>query len=128
MRDDEFGFDINFADPFAPTEAQLLDPNNYVFDGSPNFSADTQENVDRAFRFDGSYDFAETGFSDFIDSVDFGVRFGERTSRNEDFDGDTNGSSSLSNSVNASGISQLLSEIPDNFASGTGNNLSLIHI
>ena len=125
LRDDEFGFDINFADPFAPTEAQLLDPNNYVFDGSPNFSADTQENVDRAFRFDGSYDFAETGFSEFIDSVDFGVRFGERTSRNEDFDGDTNGSSSLSNSVNASGISQLLSEIPDNFASGTGNNLAV---
>ena len=125
MRDDEFGFDINFADPFAPTEAQLLDPNNYVIDGNPNFSADTRENIDRAWRFDGSYDFAETGFSNFIDSVDFGVRFGERTSIRDDRDVSRSGSGSLSGSLNAGGISQLLSEIPDNFASGTGNSLAV---
>ena len=125
LRDDEFGFDINFADPFAPTEAQLLDPNNYVIDGNPNFSADIRENVDRAWRFDGSYDFAETGFSNFISSVDFGVRFGERSSIRDDRDVSRSGSSSLSGSLNAGGISQLLSEIPDNFASGTGNSLAV---
>ena len=30
LRDNEFGFDINFNDPFAPTEAQLLDPVSYT--------------------------------------------------------------------------------------------------
>ena len=59
LSDNEFGFDINFNDPFAPTEAQLLDPSNYVVDGTPTYSADTRENIDRAFRFDGSYDFSK---------------------------------------------------------------------
>ena len=125
LRDDEFGFDINFADPFAPTEAQLLDPNNYVIDGNPNFSSDTRENIDRAFRFDGNYDFSETGLSDFVKSVDFGVRFGERTSIRDDRDVSRSGSSTLSGSLNAGGITGLLNEIPDNFASGTGNSLAV---
>jgi len=125
LSDNRFGFDINFNDPFAPTEAQLLDPNNYVFDGNPTFSGDIRENVDRAFRFDGSYDFAETGLSDYITSVDFGVRFGERSSIRDDRDATRSGSSRLEGSLNAGGISQLLSEIPDNFASGTGNSLAV---
>ena len=125
LSDDEFGFDINFADPFAPTEAQLLDPNNYVIDGNPTYSADIRENQDEAWRFDGSYDFSETGFSNFVSSVDFGVRFGERTSLRDDRDADRSGSGTLGGSLNAGGISQLLSEIPDNFASGTGNSLAV---
>ncbi len=125
LSDNRFGFDINFADPFAPTEAQLLDPNNYVFDGNPTFSADIRENVDRAWRFDGSYDFSATGLADFIRSVDVGVRFGERSSLRDDRDADRSGSSRLEGSLNAGGISQLLSEIPDNFASGTGNSLAV---
>lgn len=125
LSNDRFGFDINFADPFAPTEAQLLDPNNYVVDGSPTYSADIRENVDRAWRFDGSYDFSETGLSDFISSVDVGVRFGERSSLRDDRDAQRRGSSRLESSLNAGGISQLLSEIPDNFASGTGNSLAV---
>jgi len=125
LRDNEFGFDINFNDPFAPTEAQLLDPNNYVIDGTPTYSADIRENSDDAWRFDGSYDFAGTGLSEAIESVDFGVRFGKRESLRDDRDASRNGSSSLSGSLNAGGISQLLNEIPDNFASGTGNSLAV---
>jgi len=125
LSDNRFGFDINFADPFAPTEAQLLDPNNYVVDGSPTFSGDVRENVDRAWRFDGTYDFSNTGFSDYITSVDFGIRLGERSSLRDDRDAQRRGSSSLAGSLNAGGISQLLSEIPDNFASGTGNSLAV---
>ena len=122
---DGFGFDVNFDDPFAPTEAQLLDPANYVFDGSPTFSGDIRENLDKALRFDGKYEFEETPFGNFIDSVEAGVRFGTRTSIRDDQDGSTSGSSSLSGSVNAAGISQFLNEIPDNFASGTGNDLAV---
>jgi len=120
-----FGFDINFADPFAPSEADLLVASNYVFDGNPTYSADIRENVDKAFRFDGSYDFSETGLSNFLSSVDVGVRFGERSSIRDDRDAARSGSSRLGSSLNAGGISQLLSEIPDNFASGTGNALAV---
>lgn len=120
-----FGFDVNFADPFAPSEADLLDPNNYVFDGTPTYSGDIRENADRAFRLDGSYDFSETGLSDFLTSVEVGVRFGERSSLRDDRDAQRSGSSRLEGSLNAGGISQLLSEIPDNFASGTGNALAV---
>ena len=120
-----FGWDVNFADPFAPTEAQLLNPSNYVFDGNPTYSGDIRENSDTAWRFDGNYDFSESGLSDFISSVDVGVRFGERQSLRDDRDASRSGSSRLNGSLNASGISQLLSEIPDNFASGTGNALAV---
>ena len=122
---DGFGFDINFNDPFAPTEAQLLDPANYVFDGNPGYSADVRENIDRAWRFDGIYDFSQTSLSDFISSVEVGARFGERTSIRDDRSASVSGSGTLSGSLNASGITQLLSEIPDNFGSGTGNSLSV---
>ena len=125
LSNNRFGWDVNFADPFAPTEAQLLDPNNYVVDGSPTYSADVRENVDTAWRFDGSYDFAETGLSEFISSVDFGIRLGERSSLRDDRDAQRSGSSRLNSSLNAGGISQLLSEIPNNFASGTGNSLAV---
>jgi len=122
---DGFGFDVNFNDPFAPTEAQLLDPNNYVFDGNPTYSSDIRENVDSAFRFDGSYDFADSRLSAFATSLDFGVRFGERTSLRDDRDAQRRGSSRLNSSLNAGGIAGLLAEIPDNFASGTGNALAV---
>lgn len=125
LTDDNFGFDINFADPFAPTEAQLLDPNNYVIDGTPTFSADINENVDEAVRFDFSYDLTESGLSNFLESVDAGVRFGKRSSLNDDRSASRSGSSSLSGSLNAGGISQLLSEIPDNFADGSGSTLAV---
>ncbi len=123
---DGFGWDINFADPFAPTEAQLLDPNNYVFDGGPTYSADVRENRSSAIRFDASYDLGETGLSQFLTSVDAGVRFAERTSLRDDRDGRIRrGSSRLNQSLNAGGIAQLLSVIPDNFAEGSGNSLAV---
>ena len=125
LSDDRFGFDINFNDPFAPTEAQLLDPSNYVVDGNPNYSADIRENTDEAWRFDGSYDFSQTGLSDFVTTVDFGIRLGERSSLRDDREARRSGSSSLAGSLNASGIAQLLSEIPDNFAEDTGNSLAV---
>ncbi len=125
LRDNRFGFDIDFSSPFAPSEADLLNPSNYVIDGNPTFSGDVRENVDEAFRIDGSYDFSETRFSQFLSSIDLGVRFGSRSSLRDDRDADRSGSGLLSNSVNASGFSQILGEIPDNFAEGSGNSLAV---
>ncbi|WP_409432279.1 TonB-dependent receptor [Litorimonas sp. RW-G-Af-16] len=120
-----YGWDINFADPFAPSEADLLDPNNYVIDGNPAYSGDIRENVDQAIRFDASYDLSETRLSNFLTSFDAGVRFGERSSIRDDRSGSVSGSGLLAGSLNAGGISQLLSEIPDNFAEGSGNALAV---
>jgi len=122
---DGFGFDVNFADPFAPTEAQLLDPNNYVVDGSPTFSGDIRENKEDAARLDASYDFTDTGFGTLISSVDVGYRYSNRTSLRDDRDAGRSGSSAFENSLQAAGISEFLNEIPDNFGEATGSALSV---
>jgi len=124
---DGFGFDVDFANPLAPSEAQLLDPSNYIIDGNPAYSANEQENLEEAWRFDGSYDLSETGLASFITSVDAGVRFATRTSLRDDKDAAfINGTGGrFERSVNASGFASLLGEIPDNFGSATGNGLAV---
>ncbi len=123
-------FGINFDDPFAPTIDQLLDANNYVFDGSPGYSANMQENVENAFRLDTSYDLTDTSIP-FISSVDIGFRHSNRSTLRDNRSGSTSGSSSLANSLNAGAISQLLTPIPDNFGDGTNSDLfvqNLLHV
>lgn len=123
-------FGINFDDPFAPTVDQLLDANNYVLDGSPNYSGDIQENEENSFRLDTSYDLADTRLS-FIRSVDVGYRYSNRTTLRDNRSASTSGSGSLANSLNAGAISQLLTPIPDNFGDGTGSDLfvrDLLHV
>jgi len=123
-------FAINFADPFAPTVGQLLDANNYVFDGSPGYSANVQENEENAFRLDTSYDFIDSSVP-FISSIDVGYRYSNRTTLRDNRKGSTSGSSSLANSLNAGAISQLLVPIPDNFGDGTNSDLfvqDLLHV
>ena len=123
--DGGFGFDINFADPFAPSEADLLDPRNYVVDGTPTYSADERENEEDAFRIDANYDFAESGLSSFLKSVDVGYRFADRTTIRDDISASRSGSGQLGNSLNASLIQPILGLIPDNFGSATGNALAV---
>ncbi|MEP2988020.1 MAG: TonB-dependent receptor [Parasphingorhabdus sp.] len=118
---DGISFGINFADPFAPTSAQLLDGNNYVFDGTPTYSANVQENEELAFRFDTSYDFSDT--VGFIKSVDAGYRYSRRETLRDNRQASASGSGTLGNSLNAGGISNLLTTIPDNFGEGTGSDL-----
>ena len=119
---DGISFGINFADPFAPTVEQLLDPNNYVFDGTPQFSANIQENEENTFRFDTSYDFTDTSIP-FITSVDVGYRYSNRETLRDNREASDSGSSSLSGSLNAGGVAELLAEIPDNFGEGTDSDL-----
>lgn len=123
-------FGINFADPFAPTVDQLLDANNYVLDGSPNYSGDVQENEENAFRLDTSYDLTDTSLG-FFSSVDIGYRYSNRTTLRDNRSASTSGSSSLANSLMAGSISQLLVPIPDNFGDGTNSDLfvqDLLHV
>lgn len=118
---DGISFGINFADPFAPTPEQLLDGSNYVLDGTPTYSANVQENAENAFRIDASYDL--TGAIGFITSFDAGYRYSKRTTLRDNRQASRSGSSSLAGSLNAGGISELLTTIPDNFGDGTGSDL-----
>lgn len=123
-------FGINFADPFAPTVEQLLDPNNYVVDGSPGYSENLSDNEENSFRIDTSYDFIDAGLP-FVTSVDVGYRYSNRETLRDNRQGATSGSGSLANSLNAGAIAQLLTPIPDNFGDGTGSDLfvrDLLHV
>lgn len=116
--DGNIGWDINYADPFAPTPEQLLDPSNYVND-SGEYRYNTRDNEDTTFRADFTYDLEWKSIS----SVDFGVRHNIRTSERRNTQASWGRRSELSRSLNASYISDLLIEMPDNYGDGTGSSL-----
>ncbi|MBT8439208.1 MAG: TonB-dependent receptor, partial [Gammaproteobacteria bacterium] len=116
--DGNIAWDINYADPFAPTPEQLLDPSNYVND-SGEYRYNTRDNEDTTFRADFTYDLEWKSIS----SVDFGVRHNIRTSERRNTQASFGNNSSLSRSLNASYISDLLIEMPDNYGDGTGTDL-----
>lgn len=116
--DGNIAWDINYADPFAPTPEQLLDPANYVNDGG-EYRYRTRENEDTTFRVDFEYDLDWES----ITSVDFGLRRNTRTSQRVNTQASFGNNSRLSRSLNASYISDLLVEMPDNYGDGTGTDL-----
>ena len=116
--DGNIAWDINYDDPFAPTPEQLLDPDNYVND-SGEYRYNTRENEDTSLRADFSYDFDWKA----INSVDFGFRHNVRNSLRRNTQAAFGNNSRLSRSLNASYISDLLIEMPDNFGDGTGTDL-----
>ena len=117
---DGIAFGINYDDPYAPTPEQLLDPANYVMDSGGTYSANERENKEDTFRADFTYyvDAIES-----ITSVDFGYRYNKRTSLRDNISASAGGTSSLSNSLRGNFVSDLLTEIPDNFGDGTGHDL-----
>ena len=116
--DGNIAWDINYDDPFAPTREQLLDPSNYVND-SGEYRYNTRDNEDTTFRADFSY-----GLNwESIPSIDFGVRHNIRTSERRNTQALFGNNSNLSRSLNASYISDLLIEMPDNYGDGTGTDL-----
>ena len=116
--DGNIAWDINYDDPFAPTPEQLLDPSNYVND-SGEYRYNTRDNEDTTFRADFSYDLNWKSIS----SVDFGVRHNIRTSERRNTQASFGNNSNLSRSLNASYISDLLIEMPNNYGDGTGSSL-----
>jgi TonB-dependent receptor len=109
---------INFADPFAPTPEQLLDPANYVND-SGEYRYNTRDNDDTTFRADFTYDLDWESIS----SIDFGIRHNIRNSQRLNNDASWGRRSELSRSLNASYISDLLVPMPDNYGDGLGSDL-----
>ena len=116
--DGNIAWDINYADPYAPTPEMLLDPSNYVNDGG-EYRYRTRDNEDTTFRADFEYDLDWES----ITSVDFGLRHNTRTSQRVNTQASFGNNSRLSRSLNASYISDLLIEMPDNFGEGTGSDL-----
>jgi len=116
--DGNIAFGINFDDPFAPSLEDLANPANYVND-SGEYRYNIRENDDTTLRADFAYELDWKS----INSVEFGVRHNNRNSLRDDSNASWGRRSELSRSLNASYISDLLVEMPDNFGDGTGSDL-----
>ena len=110
---------INFDSPLAPTQADLLNPNNVVLD-QVNIGRNSTENQEDAFRVDGTYYFEDI---EYITSVDVGFRLNKSTSVFEDIDGRIGGFSRMADSPNGSLFSDLLVAGPSNFGDADGRSL-----
>lgn len=116
-------FGVDFDSPFAPTVADLLDPNNVVLD-AVTVGRNRTENEELGFRADFSYDLADMGFlDDAITSIDFGYRF-NKTSSTFDQVRSSIGLSRIGDSPNGSLFSQLLVAGPSNFGDADGRDLA----
>ena len=109
-------FGIADGADYAPTAAQLLDPNNVVL-RDVNIGRDTTENFEDAFRVDFTY-YIDT----MITSVDFGYRFNRSGSKREDV-GTSVGLRTMEDSPRGSLYSELLVAGPDNFNEADGRAL-----
>lgn len=112
-------FGINTASPFAPSAADLTNPNNVVLD-QVNVDRNRTENSEEAFRVDFEY-FVDQ--FDFIDSVDFGIRINRSSSTFEDIGGRIGGFSRMADSPNGSLFADLLVQGPNNYDSADGRDL-----
>jgi len=115
-------FGIDFSSPFAPTVAQLLDPNNVVLD-DVQLGANTTDNAEDSLRLDVSYDLEDSGFGDFLSSVDVGFRHNARSTEFQRVNGRIGGFSRLEDSPNGRLFSELLVPGPSNFGDGDGREL-----
>ena len=117
-------FGINFDSPFAPTVADLLNPNNVVLD-QVDISQNITENEDKSFRIDLSYDLEESTVGHFLKSVDIGYRNNSLESTFEDRDDRIGGFSRLEDSPNGSLFSSILVPGPDNAGDADGRELAI---
>jgi len=116
-------FGIDFASPYAPTAADLTNPNNVVLD-AVTVSRNTTENSEHAFRADFSYDLEDSFLPEGITSVDFGYRF-NKTSSTFDQVRSSIGLSQMADSPNGSLFSELLVAGPSNFGDADGRELAI---
>lgn len=116
-------FGVDFNSPFAPTVADLTNPNNVVLD-AVTVGRNSTDNEELAFRADFSYDLENSGFlDDTITSVDFGYRF-NKTSSTFDRVRSSIGLSRIADSPNGSLFSELLVPGPSNFGDADGRELA----
>jgi len=123
LSNDSLSFGINFDSPFAPSAADLTNPNNVVLD-QVDVGRNTTDNAENAARVDFGYDFSDNDLvGDFLTSVDFGYRYNESSSRFEDIDDRIGGFSRLEDSPNGSLFADILVEGPSNFGDADGRTL-----
>lgn len=109
---------VNFDSPFAPAQADLLDPANVVLD-QVIIGRNTTENEEDAFRMDFSWDADWNG----VTTLDFGFRYGESSSRFNRIQDRIGGFSRMVDSPNGALFSELLVPGPSNFDKGDGRTL-----
>ena len=109
---------IDFSSQYAPTAAQLLDPSNVILD-QIIVGRNTTENEEDAFRLDFTYDLDWKG----INSVDFGLRMSESSSRFNDVEDRVGGFSQIKDSPWGSTFSELLVPGPANYGNADGRSL-----
>lgn len=112
-------FGINFNSPFAPSEADLLNPANMALD-QVIVERNTNENSEDAFRVDFEY-FVDA--VDFINTVDFGYRYNKSSHKFEDIGDNIGGFSRLIDSPSGSMFADLLVPGPSNYGDADGRNL-----
>ncbi|KXI26899.1 TonB-dependent receptor [Paraglaciecola hydrolytica] len=110
---------INFDSPYAPSLADLLDPNNVVLQ-QVQVGRNTTKNQEDAVRVDVEYYVDQI---EFINSVDFGARFNKSSSRFEDISDNIGGFSQMKDSPNGSLFADLLVAGPSNYGDADGRNL-----
>ncbi len=118
LRGNTLSWGIDTSSGYAPTSAQLLDPNNVVLD-QVQVARNTNDNEENAFRVDFTYDLGWSGLT----TVDFGVRFNESSSTYNRVADNIGGFSDMADSPNGSLFAELLVPGPSNFNSADGRSL-----
>ncbi|MFT6666365.1 MAG: TonB-dependent receptor, partial [Cognaticolwellia sp.] len=113
-------FGIDFASPFAPTVANLLDPNNVVLD-QVDVSRSTTDNSEDAFRIDSTY-FIDDNI---VTSVDFGYRYNITKHDSVSISDRIGGFSKMVDSPNGALFADLLVAGPSHFGDADGRELAL---
>lgn len=117
---DSLAFGIDFDSPFAPTVADLLNPNNVVLD-QVDISRSTTENSEDAFRTDFTYFIDEN----IVTSVDFGYRYNKTKHSSVSISDRIGGFSKMVDSPNGALFSDLLVAGPSHFGDADGRELAL---
>lgn len=120
LRGGALTFGIDFDSPFAPTVADLLDPNNVVLD-AVNVGNNMTKNKEDAFRLDGSLDLQD--MFGFLTSFDAGYRY-NNTSNSFDLIRSNLSLSRIKDSPRGSLFSELLVPGPSNFGDFDGRELA----
>ncbi|GGW82748.1 TonB-dependent receptor [Alteromonas halophila] len=110
-------YGVAFGEAFAPTQADLLNPNNVVL-RDVNIGQDVAENQEDAFRVDISYD-VDWGP---MTVVDFGYRYSKTTSLRDQIRTNV-GLRSMDDSPRGSLFADILTAGPDNFNDADGRAL-----
>lgn len=123
LSNDSLAFGINFDSPFAPSVADLTNPNNVVLD-QVDVGRNTTNNKEDAVRLDVSYDFSDNNMiGDFVKSVDVGFRYNKSSSKFDRINDRIGGFSRMVDSPNGSLFAELLVEGPDNYGDADGRSL-----